>query len=310
MLTLFTTAKPFNGHNGIIQRNALKSWKLLHPDVEVILFGNDTGSAETAAQLGLRHDPHVARTDSGAIRLDDMFCRAQTVARHDLLCYSNCDILLLGDFLRALEQVSMKFAQFLMVGRRWDIEIASPIDFENPDWEKRTRSRALAANHQQGNWWIDYFVFSRGFYGKDIPPFAVGRTSWDNWLVWRGCSSGYPVIDASRAVVAVHQNHDYGHHPGGTKGIWKGAEAKRNLQLAGGLKHLGCISDATAVLTAGELRHNYRRYLPRWIGHVQGAWGDGRRVLTYRVRLPVWHFLLDITRPLRGVVGLRSKRSR
>jgi hypothetical protein len=31
MLTFFTTAKPFRGHHGIIQRNALKSWTLLHP---------------------------------------------------------------------------------------------------------------------------------------------------------------------------------------------------------------------------------------------------------------------------------------
>ena len=35
MLTFFTTAKPFRGHNGIIQRNALKSWTLLHPDAPI-----------------------------------------------------------------------------------------------------------------------------------------------------------------------------------------------------------------------------------------------------------------------------------
>ena len=38
MLTLFTTAKAFTGHSEIIQRNALKSWTLLHPDVEIILW--------------------------------------------------------------------------------------------------------------------------------------------------------------------------------------------------------------------------------------------------------------------------------
>lgn len=36
MLTFFTTAKPFQGHNRVIQRNALKSWTLLHADVEVV----------------------------------------------------------------------------------------------------------------------------------------------------------------------------------------------------------------------------------------------------------------------------------
>ena len=41
MLTFFTTAKPFTGHNGMIQRSAPKSWKLLRPDVEVVVFGDE-----------------------------------------------------------------------------------------------------------------------------------------------------------------------------------------------------------------------------------------------------------------------------
>jgi hypothetical protein len=53
MLTFFTTAKPFRGHDGITQKNALKSWTLLHPDVEVILFGNEDGAAEVAEELRL-----------------------------------------------------------------------------------------------------------------------------------------------------------------------------------------------------------------------------------------------------------------
>lgn len=36
MLTLFTTAKPFQPHNGKIQRNALQSWKRLGAGVEII----------------------------------------------------------------------------------------------------------------------------------------------------------------------------------------------------------------------------------------------------------------------------------
>lgn len=39
MITFFTTAKSVKGHDGVIQRNALESCTLMHPDVEVILFG-------------------------------------------------------------------------------------------------------------------------------------------------------------------------------------------------------------------------------------------------------------------------------
>jgi hypothetical protein len=83
MLTLFTTAKPFRGRDGIIQRNALKSWKLLRPDVEVILFGDEEGAEEIARELGLRHEPRVQRNEFGTKRLDTMFSRAQEIARHE-----------------------------------------------------------------------------------------------------------------------------------------------------------------------------------------------------------------------------------
>jgi hypothetical protein len=39
MLTIFSTPKPFRGSSDIIQRNALRSWRLLHPDVYVIGAG-------------------------------------------------------------------------------------------------------------------------------------------------------------------------------------------------------------------------------------------------------------------------------
>ncbi len=54
MLTFFTTAKPFVGHIDIIQRNAIRSWQKLHPDVEIILMGDDAGAAEVCAEMGLR----------------------------------------------------------------------------------------------------------------------------------------------------------------------------------------------------------------------------------------------------------------
>src|SRR5690348_8932501 len=134
MLTLFTTAKPFRGHDGIIQRNALKSWTLLRSNVEVILFGDEEGAAKAAAELELRHEPQVERNEFGTKRLDTMFCRAQRIAQHDLLCYVNCDILLMQDFCDALKRVRGAHAKFLMVGRRWDTEIFEPCDCESKDW--------------------------------------------------------------------------------------------------------------------------------------------------------------------------------
>src|SRR5438128_2110800 len=103
MLTFFTTAKPFRGHTGIIQHNAIKSWTLLHRDVEVILFGDDEGTSEITREFGIRHEPRVERNEFGTKRLDHIFYRAQEIARHDLLCFSNCDMLYVREFCAALQ---------------------------------------------------------------------------------------------------------------------------------------------------------------------------------------------------------------
>src|ERR1039458_8759968 len=102
MITFFTTAKPFRGHSAVIQRNALQSWKHLHPDVEVILFGNEEGVAEVCAEFGLRHEPHVELIPPGLKYINTMFDRADEIASYDVLCYVNCDIILSSDFLDAL----------------------------------------------------------------------------------------------------------------------------------------------------------------------------------------------------------------
>jgi hypothetical protein len=135
MLTIFSTPKPFRGHIGVIQRNAIESWKQIHPEVEIILFGDEEGAAEAARAMGIRHEPRVERNEHGTKYLTSIFDQAHEIARHPILCYVNCDIVLLSDFRSALQQVSAKFPRFLMVGRRWDTPVAEPLDFDLPDWE-------------------------------------------------------------------------------------------------------------------------------------------------------------------------------
>src|SRR5215472_234040 len=103
MLTIFTTPKPFRGHINVIQRNALKSWTLLHPDVEVIVLGDEDGVAEVCSELNLRHQPHVERHESGMKYLNYMFDCVQRISKYPYLCYSNCDIVLLPDFWKSFE---------------------------------------------------------------------------------------------------------------------------------------------------------------------------------------------------------------
>jgi hypothetical protein len=301
MLTLFSTPKPFRGHIGVIQRNALKSWKLLHPDAEVILFGNEEGAEEACRDLGLRYEPDVERSPLGTVRADSLFSRAQEIARHELLCYANCDIVLTQDFLRALDRLLAWRATFLMVGRRWDTDIAEPIDFSVPDWDKKMVERANSEGIQRFYHNIDYFAFPRRLYWE-MPALVVGRTWWDHWMMWKGLDLGHGVVDVSKVVCAVHQNHDYSHVPEGWKSVSSDEDAQRNFELAGGYAHQRTIEDATFRLTPAGIVPN--RFA--WLAPTKRRWRNISRAVRGTLRTRIWHPLLGATRPVRRAMGLKG----
>lgn len=295
MLTIFSTPKPFIGHIGVIQRNALESWKRLDPGVEIILFGSEEGAAEAAHSLGIRHAPEVERNEHGTKYLTSIFDQAQQIARHPILCYINCDIVLTSDFCRALAQVSAKFSRFLMVGQRWDTDVTEPIEFADDQWASLLRDKARAANQQRPPNWIDYFAFSRGLFFGNTPPFVIGRPGWDNWLLWKARASGAAVVDVSSVVMAIHQNHNYSYHPDGEVGVWQGEEAQRNYALLEGGRCFRTMENSTHLLTPAGLRRNLRHWTVL-------ANRKGRALAS-----SAWFALLNRTRPLRDRMGLRRQ---
>src|SRR5687768_18475812 len=123
MLTIFAVPKPFEGHTGRIQRNAIRSWSLLHPRPDIVLFGDEDGIAETAATLDVRHEPVVSRNEFGTPLLSDLFARARQSSPQRLLCYVNADIILMRDFTASVTNAAHHRRNFLLIGQRWDIGI-------------------------------------------------------------------------------------------------------------------------------------------------------------------------------------------
>lgn len=254
MITLFSVPKAFVGNAATIQCNALRSWTALD-GVQVILLGSEAGTAEAAAAVGAAHIAGVATSDFGTPRLDDVFTRVDAIAKHRLRCFVNGDVILLDDFLPAVDQVREAASSVLVIGATLDLEVDRPLALAEARVRAELRERAVAEGVSRGATAIDYFVFTAGLFDP-IPPFVVGRARFDNWLVWRGRERGI-VVDASRAVVAVHQRHDYGHVRGGLDEAHFGVEAERNLELAGGAHHLYTIHDASHRLGVdGRLRRN------------------------------------------------------
>ncbi len=202
----------------------------------------------------MRYVADVKRNEYGTPRVDSLFETASSIAAGSLLCYVNTDIILMSDFTVACRKVR-DLDSFLMVGRRTDLEASKPLDFSSPTWEEGLRLRVREEGRLRPANWIDYFVFRRDLYGDAIPPFAVGRTAWDNWLIYHARKRGATIIDATSAVIAVHQNHAYksGVLARKADGAWEGPEVPRNRQLAGRRAVNYNIDDATLTFSQGSL---------------------------------------------------------
>ncbi len=260
LLTLFSAPKPFDReHIALIQRNAIRSWLALGEKVEVLLIGEEPGLAEVAAEMGVRHLPHIARNEHGTPLVSSIFALAREAAVAPYLGYINADIILLPDFLEAVESVlAQTQGDFLMVGRRWDLDVTTPLE-TTEGWAQRLRALAREKGRLHSPFGIDYFVFPKAAFA-DMPPFAVGRAGWDNWMIYHARRQGWKVIDATKATTVIHQNHDYAHLPGGQP-HYRLEESQENIRLAGGRSRMFSILEANYTLNDGKVRRVYRPHM-------------------------------------------------
>jgi len=287
MLTIFSIPKPFEGHIGVIQRNAIESWINLKPRPKVILIGNETGINEICEEHDLINVANTKCNEQGTPYLNYAFAEACKNAANETVCYSNTDIIFNDKIIEAMQVVKEWKKEFLIIGGRCNVDINYSMNFNKPDWQEQLH--VLAKTH--GNYgtphFIDYFIFPRNVI-KEIPPFLVGRPFWDNWFIWNAINQGISVVDASDTILAVHQNHDYAHHADGRKGAYEGSEAAHNSELLGGRMHYYCIDDANYKLNSGKISRNLS------VSHHKAKY-----------RLWVWMFLAT-TRSVRHKLGING----
>lgn len=257
LLSILAMPKPFRGHIGVIQRNAITSWTKLSPRPKIFLFGEEEGTAQIAAELGLAHLRDIQRNEFGTPLLSDLIKRAKEVTDTKLLCYSNSDIILLPAFHDAIGAMSEKFHRFLGIAHRWEIDLNAELDFSG---DQPLDLRALPPGAPGHHTAIDVFVFPRDVYA-DVPALAIGRAWFDQWLIKDALLGEIPVVDMTNVARAIHQRHEYGHIAGGQQGAYAGEEARRNLEIYGGVPHAYTLLNVThELLGNGEIRPvRYRR---------------------------------------------------
>ncbi len=252
ILTIFTAPKPFtNPHITTIQRNAIKSWVSLGDEVRVILMGDEAGMAEEAARLGIEHMPDVERSESGTPFIPSMFELARLRTASPFLACLNADVMMLPDMLTTTLQIAKQFDKFLVVGQRWDADVREELEF-GADWD----AMLLALINERGRphraVGSDYFIFPRDCF-TNVPKFAIGRSGWDNWMIYHTRRTGWPAIDATGAITVIHQDHDYSHLPN-NEPPYRLPETLRNIRLAGGRRTIFLLVDTDHHFKDGNLQ--------------------------------------------------------
>ncbi|MDO8601086.1 MAG: hypothetical protein Q7R46_00210 [bacterium] len=283
MLTIFALPRPFIGEFDIIQRNAIKSWTLLKPKCEIILFGNEKGTAEAAKEFGAKHMPEVKTNENGTPLAGDFLINGRKYASYGILARLNADIILMSDFIEAIQAIKKNTEDFLMVGRRQDLDVREEIDFGDPNWEKNMRERVEREGKIHGRAGMDYWVFPKSI-DFNPPPFTVGRCADDGWMIYQSRIRKIPVIDATESVSVIHQNHYY---PQKRKSFY-GREVAENIRLAGGFSKIMTMNDADWVFTSLGLS---RPPFPRSLFAKLSLFYPWRLVLALKRKLQSWLFL-------------------
>lgn len=250
-LTIFSAPKPFTTpHIRIIQRNAIRSWQQLGPQVEIVLVGSDEGIAETARELGVQHRPDVSLNSSGTPLVSSIFELARQASPSPLLACINADILVTPSFLSGAVQAASCAEKFLLVGQRWDLDVPAELDFD-AGWQDRLQAdlKSRGRLHTRGG--SDYFIFPRACFTQ-MPDFAIGRAGWDNWMIYEARCQGWPCVDATETIQIIHQDHDYSHLPNG-QAHYRLPETFENVRLAGGRRTIFTLIDTDRRLLAGRL---------------------------------------------------------
>jgi hypothetical protein len=299
ILTIFTAPKAFtDAHIATIQRNAIRCWTELDPQVEVLLVGDEPGMAQAAAELQVRQLRQVARNREGTPLVNSIFAQARAHSTAPLLAYLNADILVFQDFVATARKVAALSQKFLLVGQRWDLEVTRNLDF-GPGWDQRLRDDLQRRGRQHAPAGSDYFIFPCDLF-IEMPDFAIGRAGWDNWMIYYARQQGWPVIDATPSLQIIHQNHDYSHLPGGQP-HYDLEESERNTALAGGQMHMYNVLDTDRQLRGGRIqapRPSLLRLLR--LAEMKLAPPDGSR------RGPRWAMARRFRRWRRALTGSRS----
>ena len=192
MITFFTIPKAFEGHIGIIQTNAIKSWARLE-GCNVILFGDECG-IDKFEETNIYNHRDIDKNEFNTPMVSDAFNQVRLIAENDFICYINSDILLDHTIIELVKNMKDRdYYNYLLSSRRTDLDVTRYLDFNETN---DSINNLLESGTLHGPAGMDLFLFHKSL-NLNLPSFSVGRPGWDSWLVYMVRSRGSMLIDWS-----------------------------------------------------------------------------------------------------------------
>jgi hypothetical protein len=204
------------------------------------------GAAEALRGLDVQLVDDIETNSYGTPLVSDMFKQADVLATSDVVAFMSSDIIVTHRVMDAAHLAKAWSNRFLLVAQRHDVDVRGKLAFDE-GWEQTWAVDAVARGKLHTPGAIDLFMYPRCQY-EHMPPFAIGRTAYDNWLLWNTVASGLPLIDATAFVTLIHQNHDYLHVA--KTDVWDGVEARQNRAWVKHWSNFYSIAHATHAMDA------------------------------------------------------------
>lgn len=223
-------------------RNATLSWDQIKPQPQILVFGDvPTRLMTSTMELVL----HYSQEPDGRPHFDSFIRIAEEASIHDVVMYATDHLIFLPGLKETVELVASQFDRFLLMGRRWDINIPGFLDFVGGRWwqELLTHMRG----HKLGSVGAKDWLIWRKPFPEPIPPFIMGIPWYDTWMAVQAEELGIQRIDASATVRAIHPIHGFP-FPGGIVGRRDDPRYAYNESLAPGCAHRGHITDSEWVV--------------------------------------------------------------
>lgn len=198
--------------------NAIVSWKKVFPEATLITFDGGTGNP----MIGHRRVNHY----NGLPLVNEMFGQVYEMSIKGPLLFINSDCILTHSMAGAVAYLSQVKIRWLATGRRSEIEPEDADSVEQASWEEDILAK-YPDPEMLPSCGADWFLYPRSsFTGCKMPPFAIARTCYDNWIIWDAHKRGVKVIDCTNSVTVYHQIHPE------RPTVRRGPLAQRNYMLA------------------------------------------------------------------------------